>query len=181
MPPGFFAHLLLFVVMTSLCLVRRPLEVPPRPCGTVLEYHFLQPVWSQGPSRRCDLQGFCWCLAESSCDFAGGHQGRGNGAAGFGRRRGPGRHTAYDPCPITCLQGWRLSVPQLTWDLPKGPWGNAARLTREFLDVKASLPASWLFVLHPQGPRPPAADCLMLTWLLVPSCLAWDGVVHELG
>lgn len=72
MPPGFFAHLLLFVVMTSLCLVGRPLEVPAWPCGTVLEYHFLQLLWSQGPSRRCGLQGVCWCLAESSCDLLEG-------------------------------------------------------------------------------------------------------------
>jgi hypothetical protein len=59
--------------------VGRPLEVPPWPGGTVLEYHFLPPVWSQsqrpGPSRSCGLQGV-------------------NGAAAFGKRRG---HAGIQP------------------------------------------------------------------------------------
>lgn len=33
------------------------------------------------------------------------------GAAAFGKKRGNGRHTVYDPCPVTYLQDWGHSVP----------------------------------------------------------------------
>lgn len=79
--------------------------------------------------------------------------------AGLGKRSGHGSHTACDSCPITCLQDWGFLSPT---DLEafKRHVGlcvgcrmqDATRLSCEFLEVKVSLPASWLFVLHPQGP-----------------------------
>lgn len=79
--------------------------------------------------------------------------------AGLGKRSGHGSHTACDSCPITCLQGWGFLFPT---DLEafKRHMGlrvgcrmqDATRLSREFLEAKVSLLASWLLVLHPQGP-----------------------------
>lgn len=110
MLPGFFAHLLLFVVMTSSCLLGRPLEVPPQPCGTVREYHFLQPVWSQvkDPVRAGGVTFRGLGAQLSSCDLLEGIKA---GAAAFAKRRGHGRHTAYDLCPVTYLQDWGHYVP----------------------------------------------------------------------
>lgn len=114
MLPGLLAYLFLFTVVITLYPVGRPLGVPPQLCGTPLTYHFLPSVWGQRqrptPSRGCGLQGFCRCLADSSCDLLEGMKRGQWSRLDLIREEGMGRHTACDCCPVMCLQGWAFSV-----------------------------------------------------------------------
>lgn len=158
----FFARLFSSIVMIALYLVGRPLKSPHSPeappCHTTPCNQF--GAGDKGPlqARGVAFRGFTGArLAAPVICWRASRQGQWSRLDG--KRSGHGSHTACDSCPITCVQGWGFLSPT---DLEafKRHVGlrvgyrmqDVTRPSREFLEVKVSLSASWLFVLHPQGP-----------------------------